>query len=337
MPVIGLTDRNSLMGIYPVLGKLRKGGEKKKVKSKKTGKMIEVYGDDLPHFRFTSERPDGDEIESIFREKFGGQPDRLRVILPYETTEENFPTWHEAWKGKKARILMHRCDGRTTTLLRLDDGTYTKEPHPCPGGCTLRGRLNVVIPELLEAGLLGTVTAETGGKHDSVNITSVLYRAEESARKYGATLEGVECILFKSHEQVVTPDGLPVMKWLVRLTPTAEWARRLLLMAQQDIMGQIVDSHPSGLISAGNDEHPMGDEIENGEIIEPETEEWLPSSWEELGEWITEQGRDSQEAKALLGEWFGKVDIEPKKHVMKAYYHALNNHYQDNPLPEELA
>lgn len=351
MPVIGLTDRDSLLGIYPVLGKLRKGSEKKLVKSKKTGEMVKIYGDDLPYFRFTSKRPDGNEIERIFQKAFGNKPDRLRVILPYATTEENFPTWREAWKGKKARILLHRCDGQNTILLRRDDGTYDKEPHPCPGGCELRGRLNVVIPELLEADLLGTVTVETGGKHDSVNITSVLYRAEESARKHGSTLEGVECVLFKSLEQVVTPEGLPVMKWLIRLAPTTEWARRLLMMAQQNIMGQIADKHPSALLSAGDDgdTHDADEDVENGVIVEPEqgpespsdngtngeaiieseAEEWAPATWEELGKWIAEQNRDPQEAKALLGEWFGKVN----QNDMRAYYHALDNHYLENPLP----
>ena len=218
MPVKGLTDRHSIEARYPILGKLRKGDKKRANRP----------GEDLAYFRFTGEGPRFEEIEKIFYQRFGPQPDRIRVILPYETVEESFPTWREKWRGTKARILDHRCDGEKTVLLRRKDGSYSKAAEDCPGGCSLVGRLNVVIPELLQAGLVGTVTVETHGTWDCVNITNVLARAEKQAAHYGNTLEGMDCIVYRSHEQVKTPEGLPVMKWLVRIALTSEWAQGLL-------------------------------------------------------------------------------------------------------------
>ena len=226
MPVKGLTDRKSIEARYPILGKLRKGDKKRKNRP----------GEDLAYFRFTGEGPRFEEIERIFYQRFGPKPDRIRVILPYETVEESFPTWREKWRGTRARILDHRCDGEKTVLLRRKDGSYSKAAEDCPGGCSLVGRLNVVIPELLQAGLVGTVTIETHGKWDCVNITNVLARAEKQAARYGGTLEGMDCIVYRSHEQVKTPEGLPVTKWLVRIALTSEWAQSLLGAAKNQTL-----------------------------------------------------------------------------------------------------
>lgn len=242
MPVKGLTDRQSIEARYPILGKLRKGGEKRKNRP----------GEDLAYFRFTGEGPRFEEIERIFYQKFGPKPDRIRVILPYGTVEESFPTWREKWRGTRARILDHRCDGEKTVLLRREDGSYSKAAEDCPGGCSLVGRLNVVIPELLAAGLVGTVTVETHGTWDCVNITSTLAQAEKQAARYGGTLEGMDCIVYRSHEQVKTPEGLPVMKWLVRIALTSEWAQGLLVAAKNqavELMGG-----PQVMLESGNDE-----------------------------------------------------------------------------------
>jgi len=226
MPVKGLTDRQSIEARYPILGKLRKGDKKRANRP----------GEDLAYFRFTGEGPRFEEIEHIFYAKFGPKPDRIRVILPYRTVEESFPTWREKWRGTRARILDHRCDGEKTVLFRRKDGSYSKAAEDCPGGCSLVGRLNVVIPELLAAGLVGTVTVETHGTWDCVNITSVLTRAEKQAERYGGSLEGMDCIIYRSHEQVKTPEGLPVMKWLVRIALTSEWAQGLLAAAKNQTL-----------------------------------------------------------------------------------------------------
>ena len=196
MPIVGLTDRASLEPRYPILGKLRKGSKKRK-----NEKGQDIFGEELPYFRFTGEGPSHKQIERAFYTKFGPQPYSLHVILPYATAEENFQTCKEKWRGSKARILEHRCDGEMTTLIRRQDGSYSKEPVPCPGGCSQIGRLNVVIPELLKVDLIGTVTIETHSTHDLVNIANMLARAEMDAANHGATLEGMNCIVYRSREQ----------------------------------------------------------------------------------------------------------------------------------------
>jgi len=144
MPIKGLTTRNDITPRFRTLGKLRKGGEK----------TPKGYGPDLNHFRFTSDVP---EIVEAFTAIYGEQPRAVNVYLPYETTEQNFATWKELWA---ASGLQHRCDGETMQIWLGKDGKYHRDPQPCPGGCDEVGRLEVIIPELIAAGFIGTVTLE---------------------------------------------------------------------------------------------------------------------------------------------------------------------------------
>ena len=260
MPIKGMTDRESIKGRYAIIGKLRKGGEKKKVKSKKTGKMIEVYGDDLPYFRFTSKR---DDIVEAFVNHYGEKPDKLTVHLPYATVEECFSTWQEKWTAAR---LDHRCDDEMTVIIRKDDGTYSHEPEPCPGGCHQVGRLSVILMPLIEAGFFGTVTVETHGKHDCINNTRILYRAEEDANRFGRDLTGAEFLLYREQHEVSTPDGPRRKKWLVFLEPSVDWARRMLEAAQQEAMLLLPNGHDVSVA----DYVPVDESLE-AEVIEATT------------------------------------------------------------------
>jgi len=53
-------------------------------------------------------------------------------------------------------------------------------------------------------------------------------------------------------------------------------------------------------------------------------------TWEQLGAWIKTQGRDAEEAKAILREKHGKVKADD----IPDYYITLKAHYEDNPLPD---
>lgn len=311
----------------PISGKLYKGAKKTKNQP----------GEDLSYFRFESDnRPD---VVASFHAFYGEQPRVLEIFLPYPTPEENFMMAQEEWsKGG----LAHRCDGETCTLWRQDDGTYSTEATPCPGGCTETGYLKVILPGLVKEGIVGPTLLVTHAVNDILGIDGTLNTVYEARQESGKDLRGVRFTLRRSLESISTPpwkDDPPDMrrridKWLVRLEPSSEWVKLQLEIMYSEAMG-LPEGETLGLPNGLNDNGVDPDEPEN--MIEGKAEEWFPSTWEELGEWISDQFRDPQEAKTLLGIWFGKVDIKPSEETMKAYYHALNNHYQDNPLPEEIA
>lgn len=214
MSIVGLTDE--IVPRLPRLGKLRKGGEK----------TAKGFGEDLTHFRFTSEKP---AIVEAFAAALGPQPNRLRVYLPYQSVDQAFPTWCELWDKTG---LVHRCNGETMTIWR-NGPKYERGSKPCTGGHEKGdfrndavGRLDLLIPELIEAGHVGYVTMETHSLHDILNITRVLAGVYEAHRD----LRGIEFFLSRVKENISTPgwgdkaDGRTrVDKWLVRLEPTAQW------------------------------------------------------------------------------------------------------------------
>jgi len=223
MPIKGLTTRNDITPRFRTLGKLRKGGEK----------TPKGYGPDLNHFRFTSDVP---EIVEAFTAIYGEQPRAVNVYLPYETTEQNFATWKELWA---ASGLQHRCDGETMQIWLGKDGKYHRDPQPCPGGCDEVGRLEVIIPELIAAGFIGTVTLETHSLNDMIAITQVLLKAEELS---GGDLRRVQFTLRRVPERISVPGWgdnkgkrQRVEKWLVKIEPSVDWAQAQMALSRDTV------------------------------------------------------------------------------------------------------
>lgn len=239
----GLTD--DIVPRLPRLGKLRKGGEK----------TAKGFGEDLTHFRFTSDKAD---IVEAFTAALGPQPNRLRVYLPYQTVEQAFPTWCELWDKTG---LAHRCNGETMTVWR-NGSKYERGSKPCPGGHEKNdfrndavGRLDLLIPELIQAGFVGYVTLETHSLHDILNITRVLAGVYDARRD----LRGIEFILSRVKENISTPgwgdkaDGRTrVDKWLVRLEPTHEWMSMQIARSRATAMSlpspEVVDGETGEIV-----------------------------------------------------------------------------------------
>jgi hypothetical protein len=269
MPIIGLTDKQSIKPRLPRLGKLRKGGEKPE-----SGKQP---GADLDYFRFTSDNP---EIVAAFQEAYGEKPAAIPVYLPYPTPEENFETWKEAWK---AGGMQHRCDGKTMQVWLGDDGKYHREPKPCAGGCDEIGRLELILPQLWLAGHVGYVTLETHSINDLISISEALEDTYLKRLDAGADLIGLEFILRRVPEKISTPAGsnggrARREKWLVKLEPSASWVRLQLeakkgdaammlgsgeIVESQDPVEQVIDHAPvtSGL---ANEPTPAQQPPKNG-------------------------------------------------------------------------
>jgi Recombination directionality factor-like len=216
MTIVGLTD--GIVPRYPRLGKLRKGGEK----------SANGYGPDLDHFRFVSPYP---EVAKAFHGSYPNKPNQIRLFIPHDTVEDAFSTSCEVWNKTG---LVHRCDGQTMSVWR-EGARYVRGAKPCTGGHRdgdphrdALGRLEFIIPQLVEKGFVGYVSLETHSLNDILNISRVL----AAIYKSHGTLAGVEFVLKRVKENISVPgwgehknDRARVDKWLVRLEPSVEWVK----------------------------------------------------------------------------------------------------------------
>lgn len=225
MTIKYLTD-DSLLPRLPRLGKLRKGGEK----------TPKGYGPDLDHFRFTSDNP---AVLAAWQAAFPTPPRELTVYLPYATAVENFSTWVELWS---ASGLEHRCDGEMMTIWREGD-KMMRGSKKCTGGHDgddprkdAVGRLEFVVPQLLQAGHVGTVVLETHSINDIVFIAGLL-TGVEARNSHG--LCGIAFRLYRQKESISVPgfgdrqgQRQKMDKWLVKIEPDVVFMRRELSLAR---------------------------------------------------------------------------------------------------------
>ena len=304
MPIKGLTDRDSIKPQFPRLGKLRKGGPKTNPKKP---------GLELDHWRFTSDSAD---VAQAFIEIYGDQPRVVNVYLPYATLEDNFSTWKEAWA---AGGLQHRCDGETCVIHRKGAG-YSTEPVPCPGGCKEVGRLIVVIPELVQAGHIGTVTMETHGNHDLRAVAGVLLAIEAEMERSGRhpDLRGIPFSLARVQEEVSAPGWgdnagkrQRVKKWNVRLWPHRDVAREMLMSAEP------VKALPSGSV-----DFETGEIIDHDDIPDYDDEPAIPTL-NEIGEAMLAVGPSGDPLGKFDRAVWGKVaSVKGAKYSPELKAHA---------------
>jgi hypothetical protein len=292
MSIKGLTDRKSATPRFTRLGIIRKG--------EKTGEGRNTRLNDLDYFRFKAE---SQEIAQAFFDAYGEKPVLIRCYLPYQTVEENWQTWMEEW-GRSG--LIHRCDGETMVQWLNGDKTYQRDytqakQRQCPyatgekerttknPGCSEIGRLTIIIPELLEVGFFGYVTVITTSTNDLANISNSLFEAENKAREFGRErgLQGIEFSLRRVLEEIgiryqqKNGDYIKTRgnKWMIRLDPSQEWARRQLEIAQAAALALPVPAPPSlpqhTIIDVEHDtiaqlpEMPEFDD-DTGEVFEPQ-------------------------------------------------------------------
>lgn len=240
MAIKGLTHQRAE---FPEIGQLRKGAEKPNEKQP---------GKDLTYFRFTSELPD---VVAAFESAYDGEPRLINVFLPFRHADDCWEAWQEEYK---AGGLVHRCDGETAVLWQKQDGSYSTEKKPCPGGCKPTGRLKVIIPELRR---LAYVTVLTTSWHDIRNLDAQL-RALESLR---GDLTGIPLQLRRRPHKISTPSGnggkrVRREKWLLSIEAAPQWVD-LQLEAQQ---AAAIPQLPSGPAP-----EPVVDVV-TGEIVEDE-------------------------------------------------------------------
>ena len=192
MPIKSLTTRQAR---FPLLGKIRKGGEKQE-NSKKPGS-------DLDYFRIDS---DIQGINEKFTAIYGKEPKQLDCLLPFPYTDQVFPCWMEEWG---ATGLVSRCDEERQVIYQQAGKMIATNPIPCkrqqnPDGsysgckCKQVGRLQVVLPKL---GELGYFEVETHSKWDIIGLTEQLLAFETSA----GSLVGIPFLLERSLRELSYP------------------------------------------------------------------------------------------------------------------------------------
>lgn len=216
---------------FPIIGKLRKGSPK----VENNGKL--QMGKDLDYFRFDS---DDQPAAAAFAKAYGEQPKRLRVLLPFATTEQNFQAWMEEYS---AGGMQRRCDSETQVFSR-DKAGEQAPPKPCEklcGGtcaCKQVGRLYVVIPELAR---LAYVVVETHSLYDIIQLTQNL----QAAHAVRGSLNGVPFLLSRRPREISTPgdNGKRVrrVKNLLFLEPDPEWVQRKLLALRNEAFALLPD------------------------------------------------------------------------------------------------
>ena len=197
MPIKSLTTRQAR---FPLLGKIRKGGEKKE-NPKRPGTLIS--GDDLEHFRIDS---DIQGINEKFTAIYGKEPKQLDCLLPFPYTDQVFPCWMEEW-GTTG--LVSRCDEEKQVIYQQAGKMIATNPIPCKrqqnldgsySGCKCKqvGRLQIVLPKL---GELGYFEVETHSKWDIIGLTEQLLAIETSA----GSLIGIPFLLERGLRELSYP------------------------------------------------------------------------------------------------------------------------------------
>ena len=193
MPIKSLTTRQAR---FPLLGKIRKGGEKQE-NSKKPGS-------DLDYFRIDS---DTQGINEKFTTIYGKEPKQLDCLLPFPYVDQVFPCWMEEWG---ATGLVSRCDEEKQVIYQQAGKMIATSPIPCkklfqnPDGsyqgckCKQVGRLQIVLPKL---GELGYFEVETHSKWDIIGLTEQLLAIETSA----GSLIGIPFLLERGSRELSYP------------------------------------------------------------------------------------------------------------------------------------
>jgi hypothetical protein len=225
MPIYSIKERS--FASVKTIGKLRKGGPKPDGNKRP--------GPDLDRFRFTSDDP---EVLAAFKAAYGTlEPKELHVYLPYAREEADWDYWFETWRANNR--LVYRCDGRNWVKWLTEDGkAYSREPRPCPfcsgrekpraGEHAPKGRLKLVLYELVKAGHAGVVLLETGAFSDIYSINSALLDVAQRRTDGRTDLTGIEFILRRELRDVPSREHGTQKRHVIVLEPVAEWIQAQL-------------------------------------------------------------------------------------------------------------
>lgn len=279
-------------------------------------------GKDLDCFRFTSDDP---MVMAAFKAAYGSDHVKeIHVYLPYARQSDVYDYWYESWGGGKK--LKYRCDGRNWVKWLLPDGKgYSREPKPCPicagqqaapqGEHKPTGRLALILPELLKAGIMGTVLLTTTSITDIYSLNSTfLSIAQQRADGMGEDLRGIEFILRRELRSIPTKQFGVQQKHVVVLEPVAEWIKAQIEKARASTLmvspvavvnpttGEIMDDEPAPPLD------PDDDDIDDESGVRPGP----PGMVEDEGgpiDWRKDEGSKKTIADAMEEAGLTKEDL----------------------------
>jgi hypothetical protein len=219
---------------FPQIGHIRKGAPK----------SAAGVGRDLKD-RFRVEFLPGEETSrQAFVDTYGSlEPERIRVVLPFDRLEDNWEDWYEAYtRGRMIaradeKHFIRLVDLKTGRVLVQDGRPFT--PHT-PGQVlgmlghsavrTKRtGRLAVIIPELAR---FATLTLHTTSIYDRANLTSQLEAVRRVARESRLPLSGIPLVLSRRIAEVTwvkeTGESARVKTGLINIEADPAWVREML-------------------------------------------------------------------------------------------------------------
>lgn len=260
MPIQGLTTKAAS---FVELGTIRKGGAKTDPKRP---------GPDLDYFRFVTA---DQEAADAFKEAFTDKPRSIEFVLPFESLEENYEAWREAYV---ASGLAHRCDGVTCVQWRDDKGKMQFGEKPCPtpseaerkaGGCKQVGRLKIIIPALKRFAYITVTTT-------SIYDIMTMYQNLLAIQMVSGTLRGVPMILRRTEKEISTPaeggNRARRKKWLLSIEPHPQWVEKKLLEQRNEAFGLIEAAKAPLMIESGaviEDDDENDDVIHEGVVEQP--------------------------------------------------------------------
>lgn len=238
MKIKGIENISSL----PSIGELRKGAPKQQNRS----------GDDLKHFRFTSIGNADKDLERIFYETYGKEPNFLTVYLPSDDLDEIFFGFCEEYTQGG---VVHFCDTEKIWERNRITGKWHETNKWCPYaeqnpkrverpkdkygkelGCQPKGRLSVILRDLtINAKRFGVVRVLTSSINDIRNLSSAIRSFQEN---FGS-VKGVPFTLYRSPRSLSIPMGDKkgrTEKWLLFIEPDASFASTRLEASQHKMI-----------------------------------------------------------------------------------------------------
>lgn len=303
MPIKGLTDRGLA---FPEIGQIRKG---KKVTGKRKDGSEYERPVDLKYFRVVF---DEKEVESatLFREKYGDEPDQINIILPFNEIERCWDAWLEAYTAGR---MVARSDGEIFTyLIDTDTGEILvkngKPEAPYTEGqkvgensngkdifCSPVGRLKVIIPELARAAYM---TVHTTSQIDIANLSNQLNAFKELNN---GVIKGIPLVIRRSPRKIGIPkkDGTKVRveKWMLSIEADPAWVKAKLAEAKHLSLPDVYPLLPG-----------EEDEVIESKFVDEEPEELEPQSHsaddvdEEVIESASRNSSEEKEEKEEISE-----------------------------------
>lgn len=238
---------------FPEIGRLRKGAPK----------GDRMPGRDLNYFRFDTPDP---ELAALFESIYGKTPRAVKIIMPFQTVDQNFSAFREHRNGTK---LFHTCDG-DYEWSRIG-GKLTKTDRPCPTAklddrviikgnsaknpdkCQAVGRLSMIVGGLKRFGyVLLTTTSVIDISRIHAQLSAIELMAGGDLRNIPMVLRRVDqAITYKDKEGTDKKSTRAMLQ--IEIDPA--WAA--LRLAAMDESALIEAMAPRGALPMPASDRPM--------------------------------------------------------------------------------